>query len=85
MDSVSKYLSVTNNHSFLIHDGWACKLPIDIKSCEDFVSFKTGLSITFSKSVEVNLPQVITNKHSQVINNMEREVAINHLSSLNWK
>jgi hypothetical protein len=91
MDAVSDYIKITNfwydrkNHSFFIHDGWACKLPIDINACEDFVRSKTGLSITFSKSVEVNLPQVVTNKNSQVINNMEREVAINHLSSLNWE
>jgi hypothetical protein len=91
MDAVSDYIKITNfwydrkNHSFFIHDGWACKLSIDINACEDFVRSKTGLSITFSKSVEVNLPQVITNKHSHVINNMEREVAINHLASLNWR
>lgn len=46
LDTVARYLEITDNPAFLEHDGWTCKHTVDDQELRDYVRLRTGFDIT---------------------------------------
>ena len=51
LDSVIKYMSITDNKMFAEHDGWTSMSEIDVDALTDYVREHTGYAIRLSVSV----------------------------------
>jgi len=45
LDTVARYLELTENPCFLEHDGWTCRDEIEIDALSDYVRLRTGFVI----------------------------------------
>ena len=45
LDSVARYLELTDNACFLEHDGWTCRHEVDIEELRRYVQLRTGFNI----------------------------------------
>lgn len=46
LDSVARYLELTDNACFLEHDGWTCREEVNDQELRDYVRLRTGFDIS---------------------------------------
>lgn len=52
IDSVDSYMSETNNHCFLVHDGWYAEKQIDVDKLSAYIKAKTNYDIQISETIK---------------------------------